>query len=85
MLAFRLESAGPELRGRTALEGTEPAQLTGLAKLRLTRVDVCGDQDSCLSLVTSNAIPEAAGLILAPPHLLVGVGSPLRIGSETPC
>lgn len=84
MLAFRLESAGPEL-GQNSVRRDWAGTTYGLGQLRLIRVDVCGDQDSCLSLVTSNAIPEAAGLILAPPHLPVGVGSPLRIGSETPC
>lgn len=45
MLAFRLESAGPELGVGTASEGLSQHSLFGLGQLRGIRVDICGDQD----------------------------------------
>ena len=48
---WHLESAGPELGVRTALEGTEPTTHV-LIRLRLIRADICGDQDGCTSLAT---------------------------------
>lgn len=69
MLAFRLESAGPELGVGTALGGLSQHSLYGLSQLRVIGMGICGDQDGCTSLTTLNAILRAAGLILAPSSL----------------
>lgn len=80
MLAFRLESAGPELGVGTASEGLRQHSLFGLGQLRGIRVDICGDQDD-----HTECHSQGNRINLSLSSLACRVGSFLRTLSETPC